>query len=221
MASHRPSPTLTPTPPLPLDCQENDFNGWPVEELPVKEHLDDEWRNTVHDKCTNDDEPVMPNVPRVPGGERTTACPSMYSDDSVDHHNDCDAMEVEAPSNDATEVGDGTQAEGIVGRTKQQYSTLFLAHFVNNIMDTQFPGVTRQTTLSRMETPILLCGSAVAIIDVKLNDVLFGGVHDAQSLSRHDGNKRMFTLVKNVLISNPTTGAKKTAVMILRLLLTH
>ena len=153
----------------------------------------------------------MPNVPRVPGGEPTTACPSMSSDDSFDHHNDCDAMEVEAPSNDATKVGDGTQAEGIVGRTstKQQYSTLFLNHFVNDIMKTYYLCVTRQTTLSRMETPILLCGNAVAIIDVKLNDVLFGGVHDAQSLSGHDGNKRMFTLVKNVLTSKPTTGAKK------------
>ena len=78
MTSHRPSPTLTPTPPLPLDCQENDFNGWPEDNLPV--HLDDEWRNTVRDKCTTDDDPVMPNVPRVPGGEPTTACPSMSSD---------------------------------------------------------------------------------------------------------------------------------------------
>jgi hypothetical protein len=60
-----------------------------------------------------------------------------------------------------------------------------------------------------METPILLCGNAVAIIDVKLNDVLFGGIHVSQCLSRHDGNKQLFTLVKNVLISNPTTGAKK------------
>jgi hypothetical protein len=80
MTSHRPSTplTLTPTHPL-LDCQENFFDGW-GDKLPVKGHLDDEWRNTVRDKCTNDDDPVMPNVPRVPGGEPTTACPSMSSD---------------------------------------------------------------------------------------------------------------------------------------------
>jgi hypothetical protein len=62
----------------PLDCQRDDFDGW-GDKLPVKGHLDDEWRNTVRDKCTNDDDPVMPNVPRVPGGEPTTACPSMSS----------------------------------------------------------------------------------------------------------------------------------------------
>jgi hypothetical protein len=56
-----------------LDCQENHFNGWPEDKLPL--HLDDEWRNTVRDKCTDDDDPVMPNVPRVPCGEPTTACP--------------------------------------------------------------------------------------------------------------------------------------------------
>ena len=31
----------------------------------------------VRDKCTDDDDPVMPNVPRVPGGEPTTACPRV------------------------------------------------------------------------------------------------------------------------------------------------
>jgi hypothetical protein len=63
----------------PLDCQDTFFDGW-GDKLPVKGHLDDEWRNTVRDKCTDDDDPVMPNVPRVPGGEPTTACPSMSSD---------------------------------------------------------------------------------------------------------------------------------------------
>ena len=37
--SHRISLNLTLTPPLSLDCQENDFNGWPDDKLPV--HLDD------------------------------------------------------------------------------------------------------------------------------------------------------------------------------------
>jgi hypothetical protein len=56
----------------PLDCQDTFFDGW-GDRLPVKGHLDDEWRNTVRDKCSDDDDPVMPNVPRVPGGEPTTA----------------------------------------------------------------------------------------------------------------------------------------------------
>jgi hypothetical protein len=66
----------------PLDCQEDDFDGW-GDKLPVKGHLDDEWRNAVRNKCTDDDDPVMPNVPRVPGGEPTTACPVPLTGDII------------------------------------------------------------------------------------------------------------------------------------------
>jgi hypothetical protein len=63
----------------PLDCQKRYFDGWPEYKLLINGHLDDEWRSTVRDKCTDDDDPVMPNLPRVPGGEPTTACPRLSS----------------------------------------------------------------------------------------------------------------------------------------------
>jgi hypothetical protein len=101
--------------------------------------------------------------------------------------------------------GDDTQAGGIVSLTKQQYSTLFLKNYVEDVM----PGVKRQTTLSIVAAPILECGNAVPIIEVKVNDVLFIGLHADRSISRHFGNRRLYELVKDVLISNPTNDANK------------
>ncbi|KAL7550777.1 hypothetical protein ACHAWF_013987 [Thalassiosira exigua] len=50
-----------------LDCQENDYEGWPAPEsgeLPVA-FLSEEDRQAIAEKCTNQDDPALPDLPTV------------------------------------------------------------------------------------------------------------------------------------------------------------
>jgi hypothetical protein len=185
-----------------LDADSNDANE------------EGEDMNTVREKYTDDDDPE-PNVPRVSGGEQTTAKPrrkphlpaKTSSVPIYDGPND--TTEVGDETNEVEDIllGDGQQTEGIVGLTQQEISTRILHNFVDDIMKKMCPGVTRQTASSRVALPIVkTCGNPVAIENVTHNDVLFGGMHD-QCLSRHHGNRPMYELVRDELIRKPTTSA--------------
>ena len=93
-----------------LDCQANDFGGWPDDEkeIPIK-ILDDDLREAMMDKCTNLVEPDLPDLPSgnvAVGASKDAAATTEEDRSSSDGNADASAedddggKENESPSND-------------------------------------------------------------------------------------------------------------------------
>lgn len=95
-----------------------------------------------------------------------------------------------------------TESNHVVDNAIVQCVT-FLHDFVDNIMQANNLDGTRQTTLSRMSLTVIpiLCGNAIAINNVRMNDVLFGKNANERCIHRHHGNLQLYTLVNNALTS--------------------
>ena len=56
-----------------IDCQEMDFEGWPEnEDLPIKFWEGREHARIIAKKCSQQKDPVMPNIPLLPSAESPT-----------------------------------------------------------------------------------------------------------------------------------------------------
>jgi len=68
-----------------IDCQEQDFEGWPesADELPVR-YMTEEHRSIISEFCTEQCTPAMPGIPSIASYEDSDQDLSFSSDDKQD-----------------------------------------------------------------------------------------------------------------------------------------
>ena len=97
-----------------LDCQENDFGGWPEDqtELPLK-ILTDEHRKIIIKRCTNQEDPIMPDLPAcADDSKKSTEDAATSMTNNSKEAKDAKVQGAENETNHVNKEGDNENANG-------------------------------------------------------------------------------------------------------------